>query len=94
MVLAFFFEYFDRTFAALPVGAISTERFPKTGKEFTRVEIRVVFPVPAYPLSIKMLLFPIVATKSDMSVIIWFCLVVGSKGKYSLNFSCSFLLFI
>ena len=46
-MLAVFPEYFDSTFAALPVGAISTERLPKTGKDFTRVEIRVVFPVPA-----------------------------------------------
>ena len=40
-------EYFANTFAALPVGAISTERFPKIGKDFTREATMVVFPVPA-----------------------------------------------
>jgi len=81
MVDADFLEYFANTFAALPVGAISTERFPSIGNDFTKVETKVVFPVPAYPLSIKILLLPIVVTKSAISVIKWSCCFVGLCGK-------------
>ena len=66
MVLANFLEYFDNTLAALPVGAIRTDRFPIAGNDFTNVETKVVFPVPAYPFSINILLFPIVVTNSDI----------------------------
>ena len=40
-------KYLDNIFAALPVGAKSTDRFPKIGKDFTSAETMVVFPVPA-----------------------------------------------
>ena len=66
IVLANFFEYFESTFAALPVGAIRIARLFNKGKDFTRAEISVVFPVPAYPLSINILLLPIVDTNSDI----------------------------
>ena len=94
MVLAAFLEYFPNTFAALPVGAISTERFPRTGNDFTKVETRVVFPVPAYPFNIKIERFPIVATKSAISVNNSSCSLVGVKGKCNLSLSCNFWLFI
>ncbi|CAI8252275.1 MAG: Uncharacterised protein [Cryomorphaceae bacterium] len=94
IVLADFLEYFPKTFAALPVGAMSTERFPSTGNDFTKVATKVVFPVPAYPFSIYMLLLPIVLTNSAMSVIRVSCSDVGVKGKWILNFSCNLLLFI
>ena len=81
MVLADFLEYFPKTLAALPVGAIRTERFPKTGRDFTKVETRVVFPVPAYPFSIKIERFPIVPTKSAILVNNSSCSLVGVKGK-------------
>ena len=38
---------FVKIFFTLPVGAIRTERFPKIGKDFTKDETKVVFPVPA-----------------------------------------------
>jgi len=39
--------------AALPVGAIRTTLKPRGFKDFIHVAIKVVFPVPAYPLSKK-----------------------------------------
>ena len=49
----FFLEYLAKTLAALPVGASNTDRFPMLGSDFTRAEINVVFPVPAYPFRRK-----------------------------------------
>ena len=81
MVDADFLEYLASTFAALPVGAINTERFPKMDNDFTNVETKVVFPVPAYPFNIKTPLLPMVATKSEISEIILSCSLVGLCGK-------------
>ena len=67
MVNACFFEYPDKTLAALPVGASNELLFDTTDKLFTSVETKVVFPVPAYPFNKKILLFPNVLTKSEIS---------------------------
>ena len=77
MVEADFFECFDKTFAALPVGAIRMDCFPRIGKLLTNDEIKVVLPVPAYPLSMKILLLPSVVTYSAKSVISFSCSLVG-----------------
>ena len=57
-------EYNESTFAALPVGASKTDRFPTIDNDLIIDEINVVLPVPAYPFKIKMLLFPKVVIKS------------------------------
>ena len=68
----FLFEYLERTLAALPVGAINTERLPMLGNDFTSDEIKVVFPVPAYPFKTKTLLLPRVVINSTNSCIAFF----------------------
>ena len=52
MVEALLFEYLVKTLAALPVGARS-EDFFVTDKLLTNAAIKLVFPVPAYPLQEK-----------------------------------------
>ena len=67
IVDAFLFEYFDRTLAALPVGARRTDLLPIHGSDFTKEEINVVFPVPAYPFKTNIFLFPRVRINSSKS---------------------------
>ena len=66
---------------------------------FTDVEakddIRLVFPVPAYPFNKKILLFPNVHTKSEISLINSSCWGVGVNSKFFLIFSFNiWILFI
>lgn len=56
MVEALLFEYLDRTLAALPVGARSDGFLFTENKLLTNAEIKLVFPVPAYPFRRKIFL--------------------------------------
>ena len=53
MVYAFVLEYVVMTLAARPVGAIKTTLYPCFWSGLSQEAISVVFPVPAYPLSKK-----------------------------------------
>ena len=69
-------EYFERTFAALPVGANKTDRLFTEDKLLTNAAIKVVFPVPAYPFNKKILPVLIDVVKSEINSTIFFCSLV------------------
>ena len=62
-----FFEYLESTFAALPVGARRDDFFPTEERLLTNDEIKLVFPVPAYPLSKNILRVLIELINSETS---------------------------
>ena len=65
MVDALFLEYLESTFAALPVGARREDFFLTDERLLTKDEIKLVFPVPAYPLRRKILRVLIEAVATD-----------------------------
>ena len=83
MVNACFFEYPDKTLAALPVGASNELLFATTDKLFTSVETKVVFPVPAYPFSKKTVLGLTEKIKSEIAGNHSFWDTVGLKLKFA-----------
>ena len=93
MVDALFLEYLERTLAALPVGARSDDFFPTDERLLTNDEIKLVFPVPAYPLSRNILLVLIEVTNSETSCTIFSCSLVKENWKLDFIFSGRLFLF-
>lgn len=93
MVDALFLEYLESTFAALPVGARREDFFPTDERLLTNEEIKLVFPVPAYPLRRKILRVLIEVTNSETSCTIFSCSLVKENWKLDFIFSGRLFLF-
>ncbi len=81
MVYAGFSVYCARTFAARPVGARSTVLRSRLVSASTTAAIRDVFPVPAYPLRMKISLLRGVESHVANFSEVFFCPGVGVKLK-------------
>ena len=66
MVLAWLCAASPATLAALPVGASSRKGLPYCSISLTKAAMRVVFPVPANPLSMRQGYETLVSRKSTM----------------------------
>ena len=84
-------EYVEKTFAARPVGANNTTRRCNCTSIRTSAEINVVFPVPAYPQSIKTALSSDENIKSDNFSKEISCSAVGLNGKFALICAAKYL---
>jgi len=93
IVEALFFEYLERTLAALPVGARSEDFFPTEERLFTKEEIKLVFPVPAYPLRRNIFRVLMEFTNSETSSTNCSCSLVKENWKLDFIFSGRLLVF-